>query len=349
MTLALDAPDGECRLVADAERLQQVVWNLLSNAVKFGRKGGSIRLRVAAVASSYALTVSDDGQGIAAEFLPYVFDRFQQADSSATRRVGGLGLGLALVRHLVGARRNVRVRPGRRPCTTFTIVLPVRAVAVRHRDAGGAAEAPAPSDAYPLSRRFLENVRVLVVDDEDDARELLGAVLVSTGAQVETARTAAEGLAMFERFRPHLLVSDIGMPDEDGYSFIQRVRARAPEQGGLVPALAVTAYARAQDRAAAIAPLRRHTRKARRARCAVAPLKDLMQRPAAPDEQLRRSPRPKRPTRRAAARAARLLQKRSPRERRTADPSRDRHHGHAEKRARPSSCARARGRSSRAS
>jgi PAS domain S-box-containing protein len=253
IALELVAPEEECRLIADAERLQQVVWNLLSNAVKFGKRRGTIRLTIDHVESSYALTVTDDGQGIAPEFLPYVFDRFKQADSSATRRFGGLGLGLALVRHLVelhGGKVHVS-SPGLGQGTTFTIRLPVRALLSPPaatevgREVESSPTGKAPSGA-------LEGVRLLVVDDEEDARELVAMVLASAGAQVLTASSSAEGVAAFQQFRPHVLVSDIGMPEQDGYTFMRRIRALGPEAGGHAPALALTAYARNQDRVAAL-------------------------------------------------------------------------------------------------
>jgi len=255
IALELSVAGETCWLVADAERLQQVVWNLLSNAVKFGKKGGAIHVRIATINSSCALEVKDDGQGIAPEFLPFVFDRFKQADSSTTRRVAGLGLGLALVRHLVelhGGKVQAS-SDGLGRGTTFTIVLPVRAVARPHPASGAPGTASVAGDPAHPAPSLLKGLRVLVVDDEEDARELLFALLSANGAEVVAAASAGEGYLEFQRFQPHAVVSDIGMPQEDGYSFMQRVRALESSQGGRVPALALTAYARAQDRAAALA------------------------------------------------------------------------------------------------
>jgi PAS domain S-box-containing protein len=254
ITMELSASEGEYRLMADADRLQQVVWNLLSNAVKFSKKRGSIRLRVETFDSSYALTVEDDGQGIAPEFLPFVFERFKQADSSATRRVGGLGLGLALVSHLVelhGGRVSATSR-GVGHGASFRVVLPVRAIVQPRGDAVRSAAMSVPSAEGCSSGRDLQGVRVLVVDDEEDARELLSAAFSSAGGEVATAASASEGFEVFRRFRPAVIVSDIGMPTEDGYSFIQRVRELEQTEGSYVPALALTAYARNEDRVAAM-------------------------------------------------------------------------------------------------
>jgi CheY-like chemotaxis protein/anti-sigma regulatory factor (Ser/Thr protein kinase) len=254
IAIELVAPEDTYRLIADADRLQQVVWNLLSNAVKFGKKRGTIRVSIEHVDSSYALTVADDGQGIAPEFLPFVFDRFKQADSSATRRIGGLGLGLALVRHLVELHGGkVRAEsPGPGQGTSFTITLPVRALLASHPSARGREHQQTDEVAAYAPTAALSGVRVLVVDDDEDARELVGTVLETAGAEVKTAGSTAEGLVTFYQFRPHLLVSDIGMPEEDGYTFMRRIRALDSAEGGNVPALALTAYARKQDRAAAV-------------------------------------------------------------------------------------------------
>jgi PAS domain S-box-containing protein len=246
------APEREfCLLVADPERLQQVVWNLLSNAVKFTSAGGKVRLSIQQVGSSVTLTVADTGAGIDPEFLPFVFDRFTQADPTITRRVGGLGLGLALVRHIVelhgGSASAASEGVGKG--ASFTITLPIRAVAPQ-------AEVP-PSPSVPRvapgATALLHGIKVLLVDDEPDARDLVAVVLTGVGATVETAGSAAEGLALLRSFRPDVLVSDIGMPDEDGFSFMRRVRSLPEAEGGRVPAIALTAYTRDEDRAAATA------------------------------------------------------------------------------------------------
>ena len=244
------APEREfCLLVVDPERLQQVVWNLLSNAVKFTSSGGKVRLGMRQVGASVSLTVEDTGAGIDPEFLPFVFDRFSQADATITRRVGGLGLGLALVRHIVelhGGRVSAHSE-GLGKGASFTITLPVRAVALGadpSSSRGGDGEAA-------QQALILRGTKVLLVDDEPDARELVAVVLTSAGATVETAQSAAEGFTLLQQFRPDVLISDIGMPDEDGISFMRRLRALPGAEGGSVPAIALTAYTRKEDQMAA--------------------------------------------------------------------------------------------------
>jgi PAS domain S-box-containing protein len=249
--LELTTGDKPCLLVADPERMQQVVWNLLSNAVKFSDSGAVVRLGIEQRGPLVELEVSDTGRGIDPAFLPMMFERFKQADSSKTRRVGGLGLGLAIVRHIVelhgGRVRAASDGPGKG--ATFTITLPVRAVAPARAE-------PPPSplrpQAPPRTGADLRGVRVLVVDDEPDARELVAVVLGDAGSEVEIARSAAEGFEAFRRFRPDVLVSDVGMPDEDGYSFIRRVRALSTSDGGRIPSLALSAFTREEDRAQAL-------------------------------------------------------------------------------------------------
>lgn len=240
----------------DPERLQQVAWNLLSNAVKFTPKEGKVRIRVSRVASHVEIVVADSGQGISPEFLPHVFERFRQADASITRSTGGLGLGLAIVRHLVELHGGaVRVESeGEGKGATFTVRLPL--MPLQRSPAEFVAEprsgAAAPEGGFECPPE-IAGVKVLVVDDEPDAREMLSVVLESCEAEVRTAASAAEGLDVLDAWSPDLLVSDIGMPREDGYEFIKRVRARGPERGGNVPAVALTAYARYEDRMRALA------------------------------------------------------------------------------------------------
>jgi PAS domain S-box-containing protein len=238
-----------CMLVADPERLRQAVWNLLSNAVKFTDSKGAIHVALEQVNSTAVLTVADTGAGIDPAFLPFVFDRFRQADASTTRRVGGLGLGLALVRHIVelhGGAVSV-ASDGLGKGSTFAIRLPIRAVAPVETGT------PAPSPAVPIQGRLLSGIRVLVIDDEDDARELLTEVLRQQGGIVEAAASAEAGFRAFQRFRPHVLVSDIGMPNEDGLSFMRRVRSQLAAEGGAVPSLALSAFAREEDMRRALA------------------------------------------------------------------------------------------------
>lgn len=237
----------------DANRLQQVFWNLLSNAVKFTPKGGRVEIKLQMIDSRVQVEVGDTGQGIAPEFLPYVFERFRQADSTTTRSYGGLGLGLAIVRHLVelhgGSVRAESLGVGQG--ATFIVSLPLKAVRL---DARKLEVKEAVIEEVPEidSGRSLEGLRVLVVDDEPDARELLTTVLEEYGAQVIAVASAEAALEAIKQLQPNVLVSDIGMPQEDGYTLIRKVRALAAKQGGQIPAVALTAYARAEDRTQAI-------------------------------------------------------------------------------------------------
>ena len=244
--------EDRCRLAGDAARLQQVAVNLLSNAIKFTGAGGVVDLRVERDGPTVMLTVQDSGRGIEPDFLPLVFERFRQADSSTTRTYGGLGLGLAIVRDLVelhGGQVSARSAGAGRGAT-FEVVLPVRAVSMSLFPQESSA---APGAVRPPGAASLRGVRILVVDNDGDAREIVEAVLVEEGAIVETASSAQGALLALERFRPDVLVSDIGMPGEDGYELIRQVRARPASGGGDVPAVALTAYARPEDRARVLA------------------------------------------------------------------------------------------------
>jgi PAS domain S-box-containing protein len=232
----------------DPERLQQVVWNLLSNAVKFTPRGGRIQVRLQRVDSHVEIAVSDTGQGINPQFLPHVFERFRQADSSSTRAHGGLGLGLAIVRHLVELHGG-RVRaesPGEGKGATFVVELPL---AILHQPLTPDRIHPGAGQGVPfVSKPTLGGVRILLVDDEPDTVETLRVVLEQAGAEVRTATSAGDALATLEAWHADVLVCDIGMPEEDGYALIHKVRALAPERGGYIPAVALTAYARVEDR-----------------------------------------------------------------------------------------------------
>jgi PAS domain S-box-containing protein len=251
LTAILD-PDAS-PVSGDASRLQQVAWNLLANAVKFTPKNGHIQVRLERVGSQVELIVADTGQGIRADLLPYVFDRFRQGDSTSTRLHGGLGLGLAIVRHLVelhGGR--VTAESGGEDCgATFTVKLPLMALHLERYESGrgrtGALSAPPPQEAPDLA-----GIKVLVVDDEPDTRDMLRTMIGQFGAQVKTAASGAEALRVFDEWPPDVIVSDIEMPGEDGYQLIRRIRQLAPERGGMTPAVALTAYARTDDRLRAL-------------------------------------------------------------------------------------------------
>ncbi len=254
LTVELEANE-DVPLIGDAERLRQVVWNLLSNAVKF-TDAGTVSIRVLSTDDRIELRVTDTGRGIEPEFLPFVFDRFQQADTSITRRVGGLGLGLALVRHIVelhGGTVTV-ASEGRGRGATFTVSLPRGAAivqAMREEEEPEAPHVPAP-DPSGDTTYDLTGLRLVAVDDEIDARELMFEVLSGAGASVRTAGSAAEAMALVKELLPHAIVSDIGMADEDGYSLMRRIRALPDSEGGRAPSIAVTAYTRREDRVKAL-------------------------------------------------------------------------------------------------
>ncbi|WP_169796626.1 PAS domain-containing protein [Chondromyces crocatus] len=246
----LDAALGEgpTIILGDAVRLQQVVWNLLSNAIKFTPQGGRVAVQLQRLGDAVDVLVQDSGRGIAQDFLPHVFERFRQAEGSTTRAHGGLGLGLAIVKSLVEQHGGtIRASSeGEGAGATFTVRLPF--VPARQRRQGGPGsldpEVLHPDDDHP---RALHGIRVLVVDDEPDARDLLVELLERGGARVISAGSAAEAFELLERVRPDLLVADIAMPGEDGYSLIRKVRALGPAEGGLTRAVALTAYTRSED------------------------------------------------------------------------------------------------------
>lgn len=236
-------PTGMIR--CDARRVQQMVWNLLSNAVKFSEKGGLVEVEVRDAGSHVRIVVRDHGVGIVSEFLPYVFERFRQADGSSTRPYGGLGLGLAITRHLAelhgGTVSVASGGPGRG--AELTVSLP-RAPHVQDDDVWDDEEDDGWGDlSWSPEEHPLDQVRVLVVDDEADARDLIAASLSRSGAEVVTVGSAGEAMVALEQFRPDVLVSDIAMPDTDGFSFIRELRRRETDRGRPLPAVALTAYA----------------------------------------------------------------------------------------------------------
>jgi CheY-like chemotaxis protein len=239
----------------DPGRLQQVTWNLLSNAIKFTPKGGRIQVVLARVNSHVELRVSDNGQGIAPQFIPFLFDRFRQADASTTRKQGGLGIGLAIAKQLVdmhgGTIRATSDGEGRG--SSFVVSLPLCAVQSALEEVGHpTAPSTAAMDALTASRLKLAGVKVLVVDDEQDARDLIRRVLEGCNAKVLTAGSAIEALSIIQAQKPDVLLSDIGMPEVDGYDFLRQVRAMPAEKGGKIPAIALTAFARSEDRTRAL-------------------------------------------------------------------------------------------------
>ncbi len=249
LTVLIDP--NAAKVSGDPDRLQQVIWNLVSNAIKFTPKGGAVRVSLRRVGTDVELVVQDSGDGISPEFLPHVFERFRQGEAGTTRRHGGLGLGLALVRHLVEAHGgNVRAESaGAGLGSRFTIVLPVQAVfpeRPRLRPPSPIPLAVAPGESA------LAGVRALVVDDDEDARDLVATVLLAMGAQVTTAPSAQRALELLAAQPFGILVSDIGMPQMDGYALIRRARVSEAVHSAKVPAVALTAYAREEDRRLAI-------------------------------------------------------------------------------------------------
>jgi signal transduction histidine kinase/CheY-like chemotaxis protein len=243
ITIETDFREPHVYVAGDVDRLQQVVWNLLSNAIKFTPVGGRVNVDLYRQADYVRITVRDSGVGIPAQFIPYVFDRFRQADSSTTRAHGGLGLGLAIVRHLIELHGGTVVAEsaGKGQGSTFTIELPAG------RQAASAASMP-----HIVAREELQDLYALVVDDRADERDLLSAILERHGAQVATADSARAALRLLEHRRPDVLISDIAMPEQDGNELLRQVRRLGAEWETL-PAVAVTAHARAEDRERALA------------------------------------------------------------------------------------------------
>ncbi|HMV51125.1 MAG TPA: hybrid sensor histidine kinase/response regulator, partial [Blastocatellia bacterium] len=255
--LQSDCAPGECYVLGDAERLQQIVANLLSNAVKFTPPRGHVEVTLRTNGARAELTVRDTGCGIAPEFLPHVFDRFRQQDGARARRAGGLGLGLSIVKHLVelhGGTITV-ASSGINQGASFAVTLPLLT-------AGQVSEASQKEENHPLFSNSpfslvtlpLSGLRVLAVDDEADTLALLAAVLIPAGAELRQATTAAQAIALWRNWQPDVLVSDIGMPEMDGHELIRRVRAAEREmKQRSCPAIALTAYANVEERLRALA------------------------------------------------------------------------------------------------
>lgn len=253
--LVVQLEHAHLELEADGERLQQVVWNLVNNAVKFTPEGGSIRVTDSLDDTRLRLSVSDDGAGIEATLLPHVFEAFRQGDASSTRSHGGLGLGLAIVKHLVQLHAGTVIAESAGPGegSTFTVRLPLpcaRAATGVHPIAAGP-ERGALQTATEDTSAHLHGVHVLVVDDDPEARDILQELLLGNGATVSSAGAVPEAVERFREQPPDILISDIGMPELDGHALIARLRALPAHQGGQVPAIALSAYARDLDRQAA--------------------------------------------------------------------------------------------------
>jgi PAS domain S-box-containing protein len=235
-------------MAGDPDRLRQVFWNLLSNAVKFTSNDGCIRILSRRIDAHIEVVVSDTGIGIEPQFLPYVFDRFRQGDSGTDRQSSGLGLGLAIVRHLIelhGGTVHAESK-GSGQGASFTMRLPI--LIAHSATDGERTRTPVEEIISVEDGPSLKNLKVLVVDDEASAREVVSTVLVQALAEVRTAESAGEAFEILDEWLPDVIVADIGMPNVDGYEFIRQVRARSPQSGGVVPAAALTAYARTQDR-----------------------------------------------------------------------------------------------------
>lgn len=261
--LVADFGDNVPEVMGDPSRLHQIIWNLLTNAIKFTPAGGRVGVSLRREHGKAQIIVTDTGMGIRPEFLSHVFSRFSQADSSSKRRHGGLGIGLAIVRHLTEMHGGTvaAASEGEGLGATFTISLPTAVSRSSTADAAGAVSAVLTRETSTQGAP-LRGVKVLVVDDEPDARAVVCAMLESAGATVFCAESAAEGLRILQRERPDVLLSDIAMPEQDGYEFIRQVRRLASSEGGQTPAGALTAFARAEDRSRAFgAGFQRHVAK----------------------------------------------------------------------------------------
>lgn len=242
-----------CLVLGDANRLQQVFWNLLSNTIKFTPSEGHVRVEVKRLSTTVRVSVGDSGIGIKPEFLPFIFDRFRQADGSTTRVHGGLGLGLSIVKHLVQLHHgSVNVESqGQDKGTTFTLDLPLASVSSENLNNGATSGAEL-NIVPPGFSRILDGLRILVVDDEADSRELIRAILMGCGGEINCCESVAEAMKAIREWKPDLLVSDIGMPNEDGYTLIKKVRSLRSKRAKQLPAVALTAYATKEDEARAL-------------------------------------------------------------------------------------------------
>ncbi|MDP8999807.1 MAG: ATP-binding protein, partial [Myxococcota bacterium] len=247
VTIHVDV-DASFKITADSDRMQQVVWNLLTNAVKFTPKGGMVSVKSYREGSDVCIRVTDTGDGIPAEVLPHVFEPFRQADASTTRKHGGLGLGLAIVKNLVAAHggKVEAISEGEGRGSQFVVSIPARAAVPALQETVAEASSPPLIEAKDTPPR-LDDLTVLVVDDEEDARLIMEQVLRGYGARVQVAGSALEALEALESTRPDVIVSDIGMPEMDGYALIRMVRSLPSSRGGRTPAVALTAYARKED------------------------------------------------------------------------------------------------------
>jgi signal transduction histidine kinase len=255
------------KIFGDASRLQQVIWNLLTNAVKFTPSGGAITISLRNKKNCIEFQVKDTGEGISREFLPFVFERFRQADGATTRIHSGLGLGLSIVKHLIemhGGEVSAESE-GIGRGSTFSFCLPQQIIAVNEKANGENGKAKFPVVNNRLSEKVenpLAGLCVLAVDDDQDSREMLQLILEQNGASVETAGSAAEALEKLKEIKADVLVSDIGMPLEDGYSLVERLRRLPAENGGRIPAVALTGFAREEDnRRALLAGFNKHVAK----------------------------------------------------------------------------------------
>src|SRR6267154_2511399 len=246
--------ESDFRVLGDANRLQQIFWNLFTNAIKFTPKGGHVTITAELKDADIRVQVRDTGIGITSQFLPYIFDRFRQADGSTTRAQGGLGLGLAIVRHLVEAHRGkVEVESAGEQCgSTFTVSFPITVTVTDHSNGHGEARKLSDEELLVKSPRILDGVKILVVDDDPDTRDLVTTILTRCGSEVRASESAADALLTFQEWQPDLLVSDIGMPQIDGYGLIRKLRKLKSKRARQIPALALTAYATDEDRTLAL-------------------------------------------------------------------------------------------------